>query len=208
MLDFIKTIWNNGVSNKLMLIGSALMLMVITSTLIYAIWVRPGDVSFLKRDGHSLRWDRSSFPLSCIYDAEALPDRQRQAYERVRRKIALTVADGLLGPCVEWQLPDKFPDHIPNGIILKPRYDGDALHGAITEHRFDKRSGKILSSVVSVDVGFDENTLDLVYLHELGHVLGLDHDREKSSIMFKNLGMRPDKFSNRDRDTLRKAYLE
>ena len=45
-----------------------------------------------------------------------------------------------------------------------------------------------------------------VWLHELGHVLGLGHDRLRDSVMWPTIQGRPGSLSNKDVKCLQKAY--
>lgn len=174
---------------------------------IYAIIVRPGDLSFMERDGYQLKWDRGDLPVSCIH-LEEVPEDYLRAYNSARTELREKLGSEIVAPCVLWRLQEP-PKRAPDGSILLHLRDGEGdAHGAATRHRYDKRDGRILSADVAVDRGFSGEVLRKVVLHELGHVLGLEHDRERSSIMYPTGIDRPNKLSSRDVKSLKAAYFE
>lgn len=207
MIDFIAAVWRKNWAGKATLIAGALIFVGAIVGVSYAIAVRLGDLKFMKVDGVELRWDRSDVPVGCVYLPE-LPERYRSAYATARRTLADAAGGALLGPCVAWEL-EAPPKRAPDGsVLLRLRDEEGTAHGAETRHRFDKRTGRILSAEVAFDRGLPEELVDRVALHEAGHVLGLDHDRESSSVMFPTAAGRPKALSGRDADALRDAYLQ
>jgi len=188
-------------------IGAAIAILSVGGV-IYALIVRPGDLTFLERDGHELKWTRSDLPISCFHAAD-LPGKYLEAYESVRQEVKREVGD-LLGPCVPWALQEALRWAPDGSVYLKLRDAEEDVesHGAVTQHRFDKRDGRILSATVSFDRELEGETLRRAALHEFGHVFGLDHDRERSSIMYPTLDGGGTAFSSRDVDALRKTYVE
>lgn len=205
MLEFFRTVWSKNVAGKLTLILGGLVLLGALVGTTYAVVTRPGDLTFMQREGHELRWERSDLPVDCFY-LPAVTDAYLAAYGRERASLREAAGGELLGPCVPWRLDP--PEHAPDGsLLLRLRPEEGTAHGAETRHRFDKRSGRILSADVALDRGLPADLLDRVVLHELGHVLGLDHDRESSSVMFEVASGRPKALSGRDVDALVDAYV-
>jgi predicted Zn-dependent protease len=70
--------------------------------------------------------------------------------------------------------------------------------------------GEIESASLYVDrrkiVGLDDYRMKRAAAHELGHVLGLDHDESSWSVMFGKVRGTPFELSKKDRKLLRSAY--
>jgi hypothetical protein len=207
MFEFIANVWKKNWKGKATLIFGALVFVGAVVVVTYAIAVRPGDVKFMTRGEVELRWARDDVPVDCFY-LRSVPARYVAAYGAARRTLADAAGGALLGPCVAWQL-EAPPNRAPSGsVLLRLRDSEGTAHGAETRHRFDKRDGRILSAEVAFDRGLPEDLVDRVALHEAGHVLGLDHDRESSSVMFPTASGRPKALSSRDARALRSAYLD
>jgi hypothetical protein len=207
VIDFIVGIWRKNWAGKATLLAGAAVLLGAIVGVSYAIAVRPGDLKFMERDGHELRWDRGDLPVGCAYLPE-LPERYAAAWGAARATIRGAAGGELLAPCVLWRLGEP-PQRAPDGsVLLRLRDEEGTAHGAETRHRYDTRTGRILSAEVRFDRGLPEDLVDLVALHEAGHVLGLDHDRESSSVMFPIAAGRPKTLSDRDAKALADAYLE
>lgn len=203
MINFFKSMWSKNWEGKVTLISGAAILLIIVPSLIWAIIVRPGDLSFLEREGHQLQWKRGT-NISCFYH-QAVPQDYVAATLKAIFSIEAKTGLDLFGPCIAWQLP-TVPKYAPDdSFMLMLRDEEGTAHGAQTEHRYDKRTGRIISAWVRYDSGLD-NLIYKVALHELGHVLGLDHDRERSSIMYPTGIDRPNALSPRDVKSLQKAY--
>jgi len=184
------------------------VLLLALSGVIYALAVRPGDLGFLERDGAELRWDRADVPVPCFYAPE-VPEEFLQVYDRVREETTLP-GGALLSPCMPWRLETR-PESPRTGFLyLRTLPPSSWPYGAsegVTEHAYDKRTGQILGATVSVRADLVTDFRLPVLRHELGHSLGLAHDRERSSVMHENVSWRGG-FGDRDLEALRKAYLE
>jgi len=80
------------------------------------------------------------------------------------------------------------------------------ISGGDTKHQFNKQTGVILSAFVSIAPGLDYGTALKVLAHEIGHVCGLDHDEHPGSIMHPRIQDRPQSYTEKDIERLRKAY--
>jgi hypothetical protein len=196
---------NLSLSNKITCWVALILFITALGFATYAIITRPGDVGLMVRDGHELKWHKSDFPLECMYDAEELSPEYLTAIESVMAEFNTQVGFSLFGHCLSWVVPGGMPEHAESTVIIDLCEDRKA-HGATTKHRYDKKTGQILSASVCIDPGLSGLTLYKAVLHEMGHVIGLDHDREKTSIMYPSIGARPKELSKKDVSLLRGVY--
>ena len=66
-------------------------------------------------------------------------------------------------------------------FLKSPRQDANVLIGirwfkVAGEARVERRNGRFVGAKVGIQSGLDRYTMALVVAHELGHVLGLDHE--------------------------------
>jgi len=222
MLNFFKSIWQKNWAGKATLIGAALVLIGAVVGVVYGVATHAGDESFLKTDkGASYHWDRADLPLQCMHD-DSVTEAHVGAYNDARQAINAAVGKTLIGPCQAWLLTDKpFPTKPVQGTILlhvgqpEDTQDGVTVQdpfkghpgGSTMHYLTPDGSGRIFGTVVWVDPRFERGLNARVWIHELGHVLGLAHDRLQSSIMFSTVSARPGKLSSSDIDSLKGAYV-
>lgn len=211
--EFFKKHW------VMSLIGLVILL-VAAGTIIYAVVTGEGDEGFLKgKDGKPLMWDRKDIPLTCMYE-EAVGSHQYEmdlARDQIKEKVG-----EVIGICSEWQVKDPFPSKPVRGAILMKlatpdEVSGDGVyvsspwdpqHGGTTQLYTDKATGKLYGAIIYVNPELPKELRERVWLHELLHAFGLDHDRLQDSIMYPVASGRPKEMSKRDIKRLKEAYVQ
>ena len=216
---FLKAVWKSSIGNKIMLIAGALMFLIAGTVIPWAVITRHGDDGFLKAEnGKALTLAE---PLTCFYDdsvkAEALA-----VFESVRQECNTKIGREMIGPCVAWQLSTPLRPLVSGSVLLyvqevpddptkpeeghtRPEGEGYSHPGGHASLFFKKsESNVIVGAAVFIDPKYA--TSRPVWLHEIGHVLGLKHDRTKDSIMYPSIQERPGELSGKDAKLLKKHY--
>jgi len=214
------TSWQFFKKHWVMSLIGLVILLVAAGAIIYAVATGEGDEGFMKgKDGKPLMWARSDLPVTCMY-SEAVQDHQYEM-DLARDQIKEKVGD-IIGICDVWQVKNPFPTKPVKGAILLNlgtpadiHGDGvyvsspwDPQHGGTTELYIDKDTGKLYGVIVYVNPEVPKALRQSVWLHELLHAFGLDHDRTQSSIMYPTAAGRPKTLSDRDVKRLQEVYVK
>jgi len=207
MWSMIKTHW------IMSLIGLAILLTAVVS-LIWAIATREGDIgSFRGSKGQVLKWE--TLPITCVYDPKNLDVGSIEMYDLVRQQINKHFTKPLLGGCVPWALEMEMPELVPRELVLRIGRPAEPEVGVVVYDPFESEAGgttylmedtKGFVGAAQVWISEAQKDDQRVWLHELGHVLGLDHDRLKDSVMYKTLTDRGTRLSGKDIEHLREVY--
>lgn len=179
---------------------------------IYGIATRGGweDRGFMKVDGQPLRWLKENLPITALVHPE-LPLGWNASYQAAASRINGAVGLTLFDPMPQMPPPGyNINGPVPAGFILiwgrEPAGELQVDHGhADLRWRQDDKS--IYAATVSVPLEAPQRVA--LMLHELGHVLGLEHDDDNlGSIMYHRLSERvtPGEVTEADAARLRKAY--
>jgi hypothetical protein len=213
MFGFFKNMWNKNVAGKLSIIAGALIIVLAVAGIIYGVATQEGDLTFMKKEGHELHWTKINTPVQCTYDPTKL--KTITPYSNAIGHINMAIGFTLYSPCIPWQLPQAMPEHMTGQITLHEGIPAinrtvttidDKDPGGVTDIKWDKRDGTILSASVRINVAIESKYIDRAWQHELLHAVGLDHDRMQSSIMYTALNARAGKLSKRDIKSLKEAY--
>jgi len=221
MFRFIANVWRSNWKNKIMLIAGALIFLTSAITIPWAVITRQGDLAFLEaKNGKPFMWGAEDFPVQCMAH-ESVGEKQLAVFEKARTEINRKAGRELLGPCSPWMLKKPFPTRPLRGNLLihvgtapeKP-VDGVLVDTPWTAHpggltRLWGRTEaveRIYGVMVWIDPKYGESFP--VWLHELGHVLGLAHDRLRDSIMWPTIQERPGSLSSKDAKALAEAYAK
>jgi len=224
MFTFLKNLWKKNWKGKATLIGGAAIFLAVAITLPYAIITREGDEGFLKApNGKELQWPKDSFPLTCTH-TDSVKLEHLVLYNQARNEFNSKVGKDLLGPCVPWMLKRAPLEYIQGGLLLRvekvPENHAKALEGGTvvevetpwTSHPGGRAPPLSRASaphvIVAVPVWIDPahaGNLN-VWVHELGHALGLKHDRTRDSAMWPKIQERSAHLSSTDVEGLKKAY--
>lgn len=194
-------------------VAGGLILIAAIAGVVYGVLTRGGweDRGFMVTDDgkHPLKWLRTSFPITCIVHPQ-VPLMWRATYTAAAKRINQAVGAELFDPLAQDAPPGyRLDGPVPPGFLFlcsaEPAGELQPDHGT-TRLKWGKADGRIFSAVVTVPT--DTIQRAAVMLHELGHVLGLDHDEIWTSIMYPRLSARaaPGELSEEDIKRLKGAY--
>ena len=175
-------------------------LFVIGIVTVVAIVLRGGwkDRGFMIRDGHPLHLP-ASLPWTITVEPN-VPTIYVDALNTVVLQLREKVGN-IFDHVVQLQSGEVALD-----IKVLVAIDKDIDHPGETIHQFNKETGVIMSAFVSMWPDLSYADALKVATHEIGHVVGLDHDEHVSSIMHHMIQNRPQTFTDKDYERLRKAY--
>ena len=162
----------------------------------------------MEHGGQPLRWLPGDLPIFVWLDpnlTEAWLDAWAWARQQYNKLVGFELfASGLI-PTDAAPMPD--PENLPDGAawIRMGGPDMPKTH-AHTMHTYARETGRIKSALVEVPDIDEKETQRGVMVHGLGHVLGLDHDEQRASIMYPVLQQRPQTVTEADIERLRKHY--
>jgi hypothetical protein len=219
MFKFLKHVWQKNWKGKATLIAGAFILIGAVVGVTYAIVTREGDEGLMRTEAGELHWDKKDLPIQCIYDNSLAVD-ELMAYNKARQELNTRVGVNLLSPCMQWLHPNQpFPTTPLRGHLLlhMGQAPGKQQDGVTMETPWDGHPGGTTLLVrkkeapdtiygVMVWIDLDQAKNDAVWLHELGHVLGLGHDRLRDSVMWPKIQERPGSLSKKDVKCLQRVY--
>lgn len=166
---------------------------------------------FIHEKGWRITWAKNLFPISTLF-----PDHLDPAVVLTYRSARLLYNasagyqlfdQGLAVDTTRWNSNVKVWNDgqcVP-GIVLIDVIDGsiEDKHGACTDLRWNAE-GKVIGAYLKLHQ--QHATKLCVMLHELAHVLGLDHTKRSTSIMQPVVSHRPETLDGEDVNALRREY--
>jgi len=202
MFDWLVQVWASSAANKAMIIGGAVILVGAIVGVIYGVLTQQ-DRGFMKaKNGKPLRWSTDKMPLTIRYTEDAEP--------LLQHLIAILGDINMFSKRVVFNLTifefgrEESLEHDPIEVLFDVLPTG-ATVGGTTDLRWDERTGELLSAHVQIDRLIRGEQLITVIRHEFGHVLGLDHDDKKNSVMHPRASQRDVDFTDNDKERITKA---
>lgn len=168
------------------------------------------DRGLLKTEtGHPAKWMQADLPIPVWYAAD-ISSLWLTAWTRAAGALADATGRELFMVPIEAPTDLELESPVNRALVLKDDQGLDPGHG-VTDLRWDKRDGTIMSATVTLPEALAGNGSNAeqrysVALHEAAHALGLDHDERPKSIMFPTLTGRPAKLTKKDRALLKRIY--
>ena len=173
------------------------------------------DKGLLERDGHKLKWKPASLPIGVIFHPKLLLAWQA-TFRGASRRFELSIGrppfdDGVLAP-KNYNIMGPPPAGFIFVQVAHEGLDSEVLEttdkgGAVTQHKYERPTGEIKSATVTLPDDSGSKRMEMM-VHELGHVLGLDHDERRESIMYPTLNEQLDsgQLSEADAKLLKGLY--
>jgi len=174
------------------------------------------------QDNKDLHWDRSYIPVNCTYD-DSVGVGHLKLYYQARNEFNNRTGIQLLNKCTSWVNPADLPEFLFARLLLRVE--------DIPKQREDRINKKIIieTNIPWIHSGgwtllfsrVEEPTVIVTasmwmhpayassytaWLHELGHVLGMQHSDVRDSIMWPKIEERAGKLSDTDLKWLKKTY--
>lgn len=168
------------------------------------------DRGFMKDEqGNKLLWNQAQLP-TMIHYPDSAPDAAVAAMRNAIREINGLVQSMLydMGTPVEAFNWTKMREHWAEkqctvGTVLVEVVNSDDEHGGTTDLRWGK-NGELICGFIRVNMTHCSNPV--VWKHELGHGVGLDHDNDSGSMMYERVTGRPQEFTEGDIRRLQLHY--
>lgn len=184
------------------------------------------DAGFLVSHGHELRWQRDDLPIAVLLEKSAAAYEPEfvavvAAYNSaVGRTVFLRPTTTVLSSLVDAFEVERSRASIRSTVLVRGDGPIDVRHLGSTDLRHDERVGRILNAIVTMperetaiqalgmgDLSHGQQLLYQAGLHEFGHVLGLDHDTDPTSIMWHEVRTESTILTSGDVGRLRGAYV-
>lgn len=174
----------------------------------------------LADDGKPLRWDESYVPISCTHD-DSVRMKHLKLYYQAVNEYNSKVGVELFGPCSPWERSIDLPGLLFSKVLLRvaePPVSRPSRHRMIVEANIPwihpggwtllfarkKKPHNIVAAPVWMSP--DHALSYVAWLHELGHVLGLEHTELRASVMWPKIEERSAVLSDIDISWLKEAY--
>jgi len=159
---------------------AGLILLIALGSIIWAVSSKEGDNGFLE----GLYLDKTMTPVLCFYD-KSIKHKHLKAYNLAAERFNQIVP--LFLKCQPWLLRTPPPEAPVNFLVFRIRkLSEEKIKVAASTILYWGDKQNITGAVVYVSRFAKDEDLYHIILHELGHVIGLDHDRIKTSFMYKD----------------------
>jgi hypothetical protein len=215
-MDWLVYYWTSSVSNKIVFIFSVLIFITAIVGVIYGIYLEykpPSNDDYLKdSNGKLLYWDLERLPLN-IQFSNKIDIRILKLLKECINDINTKTNIQILNPKIlifedaDTERVDIFFDKFTEELSeeLTKKF-GSKVNGGSRPFSHNK-TGEIGFTTVVIKEDMNDFNTKLTLYHELGHVLCLDHDRRKSSIMYyASTDRRVLEFSKKDIKKLNNIY--